>query len=557
MANLTDYLDTASLQHLQDVLALAAGAQLRIYDAAGHPVTAPTDLATVQSAEESPAQIESREASIVVGGQTLGRVVLERPGEERWSAGRISALATALDVPSDRLRLALQQVHERNAETRRLTLRAMTLLAGVIRRLCRQEGQLRARIEELTTLHKLTALFAGHTDLPHVLDTVVKTVVAVVGVKAAGLRLLNAETKELTIEAVANLSREYLDKGKILLNKSVLDTQAFETGDVVYVPDHRTDPRVMFSAESRREGIVSALIAPLMYKGRPVGALRLYTAERRTFSRFDIALVKAIAAQASAAIVSAQMHVENLAGEALRRQLRLAGAVQRRMIPARPPQLDRLDLAAVYLPSLALSGDFYDFIELPRDNLGLAICDVMGKGMPAGLLMASVRASLRAHAGHLYDLSEILRRVNRSLCDDTLTMAFATLFYGVVNMRSMELTYTNASHEPPLLFRGDCVQSLGSDATALGVDRDLQYARAVVQLHQGDVLVFMTDGLIEAMNFQDEQFGPQRVLTAATAAIHRGEDANGVAQHILWEMRRFAGLRERNDDVTMIVGKVR
>ena len=165
----------------------------------------------------------------------------------------------------------------------------------------------------------------------------------------------------------------------------------------------------------------------------------------------------------------------------MRRQVRLAGEVQRRMIPE-PAARGGLDLAAVYVPSLDLSGDFYDFIELPAGNLGVVICDVMGKGVPASLLMASIRASLRAHVSNLYDLSEVLRRVNRSLCDDTLISSFATLFYGVINTRIRQLTYSNAGHEPPMLVREGKVQRLSTGGTVLGIERDMRYNQEVVQL---------------------------------------------------------------------------
>ena len=226
------------------------------------------------------------------------------------------------------------------------------------------------------------------------------------------------------------------------------------------------------------------------------------------------------------------------------------------MIPAAPPQMSGLDLGAVYVPSLDLSGDFYDFIELPEGNLGLAICDVMGKGVPAGLLTASIRASLRAHADALYDLSDILARVNRSMCDDTLTTSFATLFYGVINTTTMELTYANAGHEPPLLIRDRQAISLTGGGTVLGIYRELEYEMSVTQLTAGDVVLFTTDGLIEAMDFHEEEFGRDRMIEAAIDAIDQGLPAKGITQHVLWDMRRFTGLREHGDDVTLVAVRV-
>lgn len=559
MTTLTDYLENETLQQLQDIFTQVTRAPLRIYDPQGVPVTQasqasasgaplPPELAGQPTADGQPVEMP-----IVVQGNNLGRIVLERPSHTRWPAEQMSALAEALSIPLSDLRRALQRVPEVDSEANHLAVQMLAMMARVIVRLCSQEHQLRARLDDLATLYRLTALFTAKRDLKQVLETVAATVVAVTKVKSCSIRLLNAETQELSIQAVANLSQEYLNKGPILLSKSVLDSEAVQTHDVVYIEDETTDPRVMYPNEARREGIVSALISPLMYRGRPVGALHLYTDCKHKFGTFETALVKAISGQAAAAIVNAQLYTESLQAEAMRRQVRVAGEVQRRMIPASPPHWPGLDIAAVYVPSLELSGDFYDFIELPAGNLGLSICDVMGKGIPASLLMASIRANLRAHVSHIYDLSEVLRRVNRSLCDDTVVSEFATLFYGVINTRNMEFTYANAGHEPPMLVRNGQVRHLSTGGTVLGIERDLRYSHEVVDLEPRDVVVLFTDGLIDAMNFRDECFGRERVQQAVLTGVERAGDANSIAQHVLWEMRRFAGLRVRPDDLTMVV----
>jgi len=557
VATLTDYLDTETLQQVQDTFALVTRAELRIYGNDETALTGPTDLlGTGSTALKAAQRDDPPDVTIEVAGETLGRIVLERPSRTRWPAEQMSALAAALDIPMAHLREALQRVPTVDSETHRSAVQMLALMREVIRRLCDQEHRLRARMEELATVYRLTALFTDQRDLDTVLDTVVRTVVEAMGVKACGLRLLNRQTNELTIAAVVNLSPEYLDKGTILLTDSVLDAEVLRTGEVVYVADERTDPRVLYPEQCRREGIVSALIVPLTYKGGPVGALRLYTAEQHAFDPFEVAMVKAIAAQAAAAIVNAKLYAESLAAAEARRQLRLAGVVQRRMIPSSPPDMPGLDVGAVYAPSLDLSGDFYDFIALPEGNLGVAICDVMGKGLPASLLMASTRASLRAQVGNLYGLSEIMRRVNRGLCDDTLTNAFATLFYGIINTRSKDLTYANAGHERPLLVRGGKCHALGGGGMVLGIDRSLAYSQHVFGLIGGDVLVLTTDGVVDAMDFQQESFGQDRLQQAVLTAADRGDDANGIAKHVLWAVRRFAGLQEQTDDITLVIIRI-
>ena len=162
--------------------------------------------------------------------------------------------------------------------------------------------------------------------------------------------------------------------------------------------------------------------------------------------QFEVSLLQAIAAQAAAAIVNARLDEEAARAWTMRRQLRLAGEVQRQMIPANPPQIDGLDIAATYVPCFELAGDFYDFIDLPPDNTGIAVCDVVGKGVRASLLMASIRATLRAHAAYLYSMSEIVGNVNRSLCADTQIGDFATMFYGVIV--SMYFVDNRRHHRP-------------------------------------------------------------------------------------------------------------
>src|SRR6185437_1720173 len=163
--------------------------------------------------------------------------------------------------------------------------------------------------------------------------------------------------------------------------------------------------------------------------------------------------LKAVAAQAASAIENTRLITEAIESEALEKQVALAAEVQRRMIPATPPVVPGLELSAVYVPAYTLGGDFYDFIPLPDNNIGMVIADVSGKGVPASLIMASVRAALRAQIDNVYYLYEVIRRVNLMLCRDTRDSEFVTLFYGVYNATTRRLTYCNAGHAPPMVLR--------------------------------------------------------------------------------------------------------
>jgi sigma-B regulation protein RsbU (phosphoserine phosphatase) len=218
-------------------------------------------------------------------------------------------------------------------------------------------------------------------------------------------------------------------------------------------------------------------------------------------------------------------------------------------VPVRPP----FDIAARYVPSFELGGDFYDFIEL-EGHVGVAVGDVVGKGVAASLFMASVRASLRAYADDVYDLDEVISRVNVALCRDTLDNEFATLYYGVLDPATNRLTYCNAGHEPPLLMRKGEFIPLDIGGMILGVDELQRYDKSLIDLQPGDLLVMYTDGLIDAFNDRGEKFGRERLRRAMRDAA--GKSARDALHHILWEMRRFVGLQRSNDDTTLVVVRV-
>ena len=168
--------------------------------------------------------------------------------------------------------------------------------------------------------------------------------------------------------------------------------------------------------------------------------------------------------------------------------------------------------------------------------------------------MASVRASLRAYAQDVFDIDEIISRVNVALTRDTLDKEFATVFYGVLDPQAMRMTYCNAGHEPPLVLRRGEIFALDIGGMILGIDEEQKYEKGVLQFEPGDLLVMYTDGLSEAFNFEQQQFGRERVKQAMRDVANA--TAHDAMNHILWQMRRFVGLNRSLDDTTIIVVKV-
>jgi sigma-B regulation protein RsbU (phosphoserine phosphatase) len=254
------------------------------------------------------------------------------------------------------------------------------------------------------------------------------------------------------------------------------------------------------------------------------------------------------------AIENARLQEEALEKDRLERQVQIAAEVQRRMMPARAPQIPGYDIAALYVPCFELGGDLFDFIRLGEKSLGITVADVVGKGLPASLLMATVRASMRAQVGSIYDIDEVMRRVNLAMCQDMRSNEFVTLWYGVLNHQARQITYVNAGHEPALLVRKKQIIELAAGGMVLGVDQEQTYAREVVQLQKGDLLWIFTDGIPDAMNYAGEKFGKPRMREALLR--YADQPAEQVCRQLLWETRRFVGLNRRTDDTTMVVVKV-
>jgi len=582
---LTDFMDLATLQEIQDSFAAVADVKAVITDADGNLLTQPTPAASflrrqralaetaraaaglapsggappaVPLADAEPEHRPQRDGSeyvapIIVNEQRLGTIRMSANGTPGVDEAKLSSLAEKFGLEPRQVR-SLVQAWVRSKNTKPAAIQFLFLLANAIARLCYQEFQLRQRIHELTALNRIAIMLAEARDLKRVLDRTARVVCEVMETKASSIRLIDEEHDELVIKSVYNLSPEYLAKGPIRLSRADIDKVALGPQGFEYVANMAADPRVQYPQESVREGIVSMLSVGMRYQGKPVGVLRVYTDAEQTFSPLQVDLLKAVGAQAAAAIENARLLADSIQAEALEKQVNLAGEVQQRMIPHTAPDVPGLDIASAYVPMYSLGGDFYDFIPLPGDNIGLAIADVSGKGVPASLIMASVRAFLRAQVDNVYYLYEVVKRINLMLYRDTKPGEFVTLFYGVLDAHNRRFTYCNAGHPPGMVLRDGKVIELGSDNMLLGVDPDEEYRQTFIQLQSGDLLLLYTDGLPDARNFGSEAFGRQRIVEAFQQG---GPTAEAVAQNILWEMRKFVGMQKPVDDVTMIVVRVK
>jgi sigma-B regulation protein RsbU (phosphoserine phosphatase) len=284
--------------------------------------------------------------------------------------------------------------------------------------------------------------------------------------------------------------------------------------------------------------------------------LRLYSPTPKQFYEEDIKLAQAVASQCATAITNARLYRKAIDGARVNEQMRLAGEIQQRMIPAKAPEMRGLDVAAKYIPCFDVGGDLYDFIKLSDSLLVIAIADVIGKGIPAAIMTSMFRGAIRAYAdaGGAGNIDKTIQRLNQLACQECTVGEFVTLFYAVIDTEKMQLTYCNCGHEPTILIRGQEVVDLDKGGLVLGVDNNARYTTESIELMNCDTLVFYTDGLTDAVNYEGDTWDRERMLEAAMK--YSCTPAKVMLRDILVYRRRFVGLSQQIDDTSIVVVRV-
>ena len=413
-------------------------------------------------------------------------------------------------------------------------------------------GRLTLRGEQI---YQLTTLVTGEFSLQEVLDKLAEAAVKITGVKACSIRLLDEEARDLKMRSTYGLSEEYRNKG--VVSKDDIVVKAAFAGEAVILDDMRVDDRVKYKEATIREGLVSQLTVAMEFRGKAIGVLRLYSPKPKRFDKDDIGLARAVASQCAVAITNAKLYARAIESSHIAEQMRLAGVIQRRMIPRKAPLIQGLDIAASYIPCFDVGGDFYDFVKADEDRLIVAISDVIGKGIPAALMMSGFRGAVRAYGGTECSsgaIKEIINRLNAMACEEYEAGEFITLFYAIIDVKDMAITYCNCGHEPAVLIREGAITELNKGGIVLGVQKEAGYEIETVRLKDGDCLLFYTDGLIDAVNFDGEFWDRDSLLK--TAREFGAGSARQMINNILVYRRRFVGLARQIDDTSIIVIKV-
>ena len=258
-----------------------------------------------------------------------------------------------------------------------------------------------------------------------------------------------------------------------------------------------------------------------------------------------------------------QLIKERVQKERLENEIEIARKVQERLFPDGAPRMKHMEIAGACLPARVVSGDYYDFLPLGGEDLGLAVGDISGKGISAALLMASLQAALHSNVMHLHDAEDaagernvagIVERLNRQIYNYTGTNRFATFFYAHYDGNLQTMIYCNAGHNPPLHFHGDECRRLSAGGTVVGIFPEVAYEQETLRLADGDLIVAYTDGLTECADVNGEEFGEDRLIQLIRD--NRNMPVEDMKKMIIERVLAWKSSEEQADDITLIIARL-
>ena len=445
------------------------------------------------------------------------------------------------------------------------------LISTMAKEMCTDLSELRVRVKEIEVLYRLNALLVAGGRVNETLELALDSALDALNLDAGAIMLLPEDSEglsrtdmedELERSASVGLSKEWLSSPLPLSEGREIDRASLD-GKVIMIQDLHSDERILASDQVIREGLKSFIGAGMVFDGRPIGVIRLYSRTERVFTGAESRLIRSIGQSAAMAVEQARLIKMKARERRTQRSLKIAATVQKRMMPDRLPTVENLDIAARFRPSFQIAGDFYDVFEV-RDKIGIMLGDVVGKGIVAGLLMSAVRATLRAYAELSDDLSKVMERTNEAIHRDTTVAEFATIWYGLFDPETNELSWVTAGHEPAvLLTQSDdgkwSYEMLKGEGLVAGVQDNEEYVMERMVLSPGQVVIAYTDGMMDAVDFEGERFGRPRLIKAMLDSLEESPeaDAEWITERIFWHLRQFRGLQKQADDETLVVMRAR
>jgi sigma-B regulation protein RsbU (phosphoserine phosphatase) len=448
------------------------------------------------------------------------------------------------------LLLAARQIPEEPALA---LFRLQTRLASAALRDAGLLANLQHDLDRLQSVVEASKLFNSSLDLEEVLGKILDVAKTLTGAERGTLYLVDEKTDEIW-----SLIAQGMEKQEIRLPRGRgIAGHVAKTGDIVNIPDAYADRR-FDPAVDKRTGFRTRNILTLPIRNKAakiIATLQLLNKAAGPFTNEDTDVLLTLSGQMAISLENAQLHRDVLEKERLEREMALARGIQRSLLPEAAPAIAGFDLAVLNEPCYEVGGDYYDFLSLGPHTLLVVVADVEGKGISSAMVMSNLQATLRALVLHLHSLNDIAESVNRMILRDTRGQKYMTMFMGLIDTQRKSIHYINCGHVPPVIVRpGSEPVHLTEGGMVIGLFEGVQFDRGHVQFQPGDILLLCTDGITEAMNAQDDEFGSERLVASVSqVADHKAKE---IVLKVCDDVTEFAKGGTHMDDKVMLAIKV-
>jgi sigma-B regulation protein RsbU (phosphoserine phosphatase) len=409
-------------------------------------------------------------------------------------------------------------------------------------------------LKEMVTLHEITHALESSDNLESLLEYIMQKSQNVMSAEAASLMLVIEDTNELEFKVTLGPKAQEVKPFRLPIGKGIAGWVA-QTGEAVLIPDAYSDPRFDPSFD-KRSGFKtnSMLCVPMIHQSKVVGVMTLLNKlDGKPFNENDQNLFTIFASQAALSIENARLLFAAIEKERLDKELQVASEIQNLLIPQEIPQSTYLEIAAEYIPCKEVGGDFYDIIKIDDNRFIFVVADVSGKGIPGALVVSNMQATLRAFLEYSKDLLPVVSRLNEAIIRQTTTDRYITFFIGLYDHKKSSLTYINAGHNPPLLInkKGD-MQELKTGGIFIGF-MPWEYEMDEISFNKDDTLVMYTDGLVEAMDSEEEEFEMGGLKKTIKESLSISTEK--LKEEIIDRVNDHIGAVPLSDDFTLLISR--
>jgi sigma-B regulation protein RsbU (phosphoserine phosphatase) len=407
-------------------------------------------------------------------------------------------------------------------------------------------------------LREISLKIKGTFDLDIILNQLLDTLNTVMKYDAAGIFILSKNISDLHYkfpgQKISGISRRGYKRveetDEMLMHGKGIIGHVITTGASLIIDDVRLEPKYVIG----REQTLSEITVPITIDHSVIGALDVESDKLAAFNKDDLELLEFFADASSISIEKAILHQQILAKKKLEEQISIAKDVQLSILPSQPPIIDGYDIDAVCIPTHEIGGDYFDYIPIDEEKIGIVLADVSGDGVPAALIMAAFRAMIRNQVRIEEQTTKVMNFLNEQLPDFCRKRDFITAVYGKLDFAQHIFTYTNCGHNPPIIINSaGSVEVVDEIGPTLNLVQDADYKSTRIKMKSGDSIVLYTDGVIEIFNNDREEFGIERLKNILISSADN--TASSIIKNVINSTKEFSQQEYFRDDFTILVIK--